>query len=84
LRIYKTTEPADALHRFYERNLARQKLFPAAGASADGTTAYQRADGYQVFVTISGASDTSFVTLTEAGSLHGSSVLTLTAAPEAG
>jgi len=66
LRLYDTADGAASVRRFYEGWFHKQGWIPA-GKAQQGGFSYLRADGYQVFVTISERKGRTAVGLIEAG-----------------
>ncbi|HEX9294450.1 MAG TPA: hypothetical protein VF881_01405 [Polyangiaceae bacterium] len=67
LRLYTSTERADAVKRYYDDWMAKNRFSPVVGGEHDGTIPHLRDDGYQAFVTIGEEDGHTSVTLLEAG-----------------
>jgi hypothetical protein len=71
LWAYVSKERADTLRAFYRDFAERNGFEPALDVNeVDGTSAYNRADGHQIFISIGEKDGQSVVVLTEAGSLE--------------
>lgn len=66
VRVYESTESETALQAFYESKMAERGYQVPENARRDGTTAFLKPDGAQVFMSLSTDGGKSFVTLTEA------------------
>ena len=66
VRVYESTEAEPSLQAFYEATMKQRGFSVPENARRDGTTAFVKPDGTQVFMSLSSDDGKRFVTLTEA------------------
>jgi hypothetical protein len=77
LRTYESGKSVSDLQAFYDRWIKTAGWRLAAKAEREGTTAYFREDGYQVFLTLMESNGRTYATLIEAGPAASSQIATV-------